>query len=410
MKLSLVLILCALSFSDVSFAQTECKNSVGSTQELLLCAEARSPEIESAQMELESAKAQVKAAGQWKNPQLSTETFRGNFGGERRVETDVSIGIPVEIGKISAREAVAQGGVLAAEAKLYETRAKIREQVLVKLHRLRQVLHEKSLVEDSILTFSKLIGQYSRRPALSPEQKVSASVFELSRSEYELRRSAAVNEILELNSFFLTTLALTSEQVRKALPESPKSWPSLKSERTNLQSPQQKILRAEVERANAELRLARSEAWPTLTLGPSLKMQTEGPRSDSLVGLNVSLPLPVFNVNGAAKSAALADVRLSETRRSLGLRAEDLKRQELLKVYSDSIDTLAKSLSHVDIEKRHADSDRLFLKGVVPSSLIIEAHRTSFELEKTRHERELKAIEALLEIYTIDGSILEKNL
>jgi hypothetical protein len=139
-------------------------------------------------------------------------------------------------------------------------------------------------------------------------------------------------------------------------------------------------------------------------------MVEESRTSDQLVGFNVSLPIPLFNANGAGRAAASAGVQAAESRRQFGLREQELQKEELLKVYEQSVKFLSTSLSHDEIERRHEDAEKLFMKGVVPSALVIEAHRTSYELERTRHERELKALEALLGLYAIEGTILENNL
>lgn len=406
--LSVMLFLCLASSG--AFAETKCA-SPSSYRDLIACAEARSPEVQSAQLEVDRSKALIDAAGQWQNPELSAETYQGKVGGQNQSETDISLGVPIELGgKISARKDVARGGLGLAEAKLYEARARVRSQVLLKLHRLRQVIHEQEVADEAIRTFGKLIGQYAKRPGLSPEQQISFSVYQLSKSDYELKRSSAVEEILGLDAFFKLNLGIGTEQVRSVLPASPKSWPKIGPLENVRPSPQQQILQAELDTAKAELSLAKSEAWPTLTVGPSFKMQKESGQSNNLMGINVSLPLPLFNLNGGARAAAAAGVKLNETRRELGLREQVLRREELLKVYDQSVQSITESLSHEEIEKRHRDAERLFAKGVVPSALVIEAHRTSFELEKTRHEREIRALEALLDLHTIDGNILEVNL
>lgn len=398
------------TFGSVAHAQTDCKD-FSSYQKILECAEARSPEIQSATLEWQQAKEQIRSSGQWRNPELGVESFSGKVGTENRSETDVSLAVPVELGgKISAREAIASGRSLEAEAKLFEARAKTRSSVLLKLHRLRQVLHEQEIVDEAISTFSKLVNQYSRRPALAPEQQISASVFQLSKGEYELKRTTTQDEILELGSYFQMTVGLRAEQIGKSLPQSPKTWPALDSAKGKGTSPKQRLLEAELNTANAELSSAKAEAWPTLNVGPSVKMLKESGRSDQMMGFNVSLPLPIFNLNGGAKAAAAAGVRLSDLRRQNGLKEQELKREQLARVYEQSVKTLMASISHHEIEKRHVEAEKLFTRGVVPSSLVIEAHRTSFELEKTRHERELKALEALLELYSINGNILEVKL
>lgn len=397
-------------FSSVARAQTDCKD-FSTYQKIIECAEVRSPEIQSATLEWQQSKEQIRSAGQWRNPELGVESFSGKVAGDNRSETDLTLAVPIELGgKISAREAVASGRALEAEAKLFEARAKTRSTVLLKLHRLRQVLHEQEIVDEAISTFSKLVSQYARRPALAPEQQISASVFQLSKGEYELKRTVTHDEILELDSFFRLTVGLNVDQVGKSLPQSPKTWPAFDGTKGKGQSPKQRLLEAELNTANAELSSARAETWPTLSVGPSVKMLKESGRSDQMMGFNVSLPLPLFNLNGGARAAAAAGVRVSDLRRQTGLKEQELKREELVRVYEQSVKTLGASISHHEIEKRHVEAEKLFTRGVVPSSLVIEAHRTSFELEKTRHERELKALEALLELYSINGNILEVKL
>lgn len=394
-----------------TYANAICKETLDSYQDIIACAEAKSPDVQSSKIEVERAATQIQVAGQWRNPDLSAETFQGRFGSESRSETDFSLSVPIELGgKISARTDVARRLVSVAEARLLETRAKVRSEVFLKLHRLRQVLHEQEIIDEAISTFSKLITQYSNRPTLSPEQRVSLSVYQLSRSDYDLKRSETVDEILALDAYFKFKVGLPIEQFKKILPESPKSWVSLKTENSKGLSPQRRIFEAELAAANAELSLARSEAWSTLSIGPSLKMLKEGGQSDSIFGLNIGFQLPLFNTNAGGKASASAGLRLAEARQNLGLREQDLRREQLLKTYEQSVRTLSTSLSHREIEKRHSDAERLFTRGIVPSALVIEAHRTSLDLEKTRHARELKALESLLDIHTIEGTILEVNL
>lgn len=401
-----LMILTATSFADAN----ACKPS-SPFQELLACAEAQAPEVQSAELELARAKAQVSAAGQLRNPEFALETFQGNINGEKREETDLSLGIPIELGgKISARTSAANAGVTLSEARLYQARAKVRSELVTKLHRLRQVLHEGQIAEEAIGTFSKLIQQFASRPALSPEQQLSSSVFRLSKGEYDLKRSATQDEILELDSYFRLHTGLGVDSLKSSLPQIYKTWPRVAAPTSAKASPEVRIQQSELDLALAELESAQSEAWPTLTIGPSMKVLNEAGAKNNLMGLNLSLPLPVFNTNGGGRAVGRAGVELSKTKQSFVLREQLLRRETAVKIYEQTVKSLETSISHEEIERRHVDAEKLFLKGVVPSALVIETHRTSFELEKVRHERELKAIETLLEIYTIDGTILENNL
>jgi cobalt-zinc-cadmium efflux system outer membrane protein len=382
----------------------ECTGLISSYKELLQCAEERSPEVAKARLELERAKTQVGVAGQWRNPELSVSTLHG----ESASEADLALGVPIELGgKISARLRVAESGVAKAELALFEVRANIRHALLLKLHRLRQLFHEQEVVDESIGTFSKLVAQYAARPKLSPEQEISVSVFRMSKSEYDLKMAELNDELSSISVFIKAHLGLSVEKVKSMLPPVPNSWPNVEKGINQSSSIRLKQTEAEVRAAESELALAKSEAWPTLVLGPTFKLQTEGGRSDRFYGVNLSLPLPLFNTNGAGQEAGKATVALAKAGRGYAVDELERRRDELVQIYERSVKILNLTISHQDIEKKHADVERLFFKGVVPSSLVIEAHRTFTELEKSRNERELRALEALFSIYVLDGKTPE---
>ena len=411
MVLKTLLILTALLRPNFSVAEERCQRQIASYQEAVRCAESRSPEVQKALLALERAKSQVPAAGQWRNPELSADSFHGTVASERSSETEISLGVPIELGgKISARTAVAEGGVAKAEAELFEARAKVRSAALLKLHRLRQLIHEQEVIDESISTFSKLVAQYSKRLKLSPEQEMTVAVFRMSKSEYDLKKAETFDELLSLDSYLKVALGTSIEALKQNLPASPKTWPKIDPNAAPTNSPRLKLAQAEVATAVAELTLAQSESWPTLTVGPSVKIQSAAGRSDQLYGFNLSFPLPVFNVNGHGRAAAAAGVKLAETGKSLALLEQEKLREELARTYQQSISVLASTLSHQEIEKKHHDIERLFLRGIVPSALVIEAHRTFVELEKSRNARELKALESLMTIYIFDGKTSEINL
>ena len=401
-----------LLFTGLSLsANTDCKEQLKSYLDLISCAEKRSPNIQSAELELKRSKEQIKASTQWRNPEISVQSVRGKLNSQTVSETDFSLGIPIELGgKISARSDLAESESSLAEALLFEAKAQIKTEVLLKLHRLRQLIHEQEIIDESISTFSKLVSQYAKRPSLSPEQQMNSAVFQMSKGDYELRKSESMDELLQLEAYFKLQLGLPLEALKKALPTPVSSWPQLKENSSARLSPAQRRLFAELDTAKAELSMAESEAWPTLTLGPSLKIQEDAGQKNNLIGFNVSLPLPLFNLNGSAKAAARAKVDLNLVQKDIGLTEQKLKKAELTQTYEQTIKVLKSSLSHDEIEKRHQQIERQFQKGVIPSSLVIEAHRTMLDLERSRHNRELKAVESFMMIHTINGTILEVQL
>lgn len=385
--------------------QPTCGLPFKNATDVLGCAENRSPEVQKALLELEQAKAQIGASEQWRNPELSIDSVSGSDG---KSETGVNLGIPIELGgKLDARRNVAKSGTTKAEATLYAAKTEVRSSVLLKLHRLRQLTHEQEVIDESIDTFTKLVKQYGQRFKLSPEQEISVTVFKMSKSEYELKKSELLAERNLLDAFFQTVIGVGLGELQSVVPKSPKTWPALPASGTSSESPKLKLTSAEIERAKAELSLAASEAWPTVVLGPSIKMQNESGRNNQLYGFNLSLPLPIFNANGKGKAAAASGLRVAETNHQLAQLDLQKTREQLAKTYQQSVTVLGTTVSHEEIEKKHDSIEKLFFRGVVPSSLVIEAHRTYVDLEKARNERELKTLEALFAIYAFDGKLLE---
>lgn len=393
-----------------SYAE-DCPATIRSVRDVLTCADTKAPEVQQARLELVEARLQVQARGQWRNPDVSVTSFSGRVAGSRQSETDFMLGIPVELGgKIAARKALGQAGVEQAQASLFASRAKVKAITMLNLHRLRQIKHELSIVDESIETFDKLNRQYGGRPRLSPEQQASASVYLFAKSQYDLRKSDLTDELAQLNAYFQVNVGVPEPQLNAALPPSPHAWPAVETESKTPDSPALRAALAGASVARANLDLARSEAWPTLSVGPSFRLQNQGGVSGNLLGFNIGLPLPVFNANGAGRAAAAAGVVASEAARDVQYLVATRELEQLTRVYVESVRLLRSTMRHEEIEKNHRAVEGLFTRGVVPSALVIEAHRSYLDLEVARNARERKAIETLFGIYTLKGTVLEEAL
>lgn len=404
----LIIAIGLLLFADSAGAEADCAGGFSQAAQVLDCAQARSLDVQRATADLARARAEVGVAGQWKNPELSANSVTGRVNGESASETDVALGIPLELGgKIAARTEAAEGRVARAEATLLETQLRVRATVILRLHRLRQILHEREVVDETIKTFQSLVKAYGRRAKLSPEQELSVTVFRMAASDSILKRADLEGEFSGLENFFQVALGTGAGSLQKILPPSPSAWPVIRPGPLEELSPRLRFLKADLASARADQRIAQSESWPTLMLGPSLKIQSEAGHSDQRYGFNLSFPIPVFNANGAGRAAAAQGVHWAETNQDLGRQSEAADRADWRRVYEQSVQALRETLSHPAIEKEHADVERLFARGLVPSALVIESHRTFVDLEKSRDQRELKALEAFYGVLILDGKTPE---
>jgi len=376
-------------------------------KQIIACAESRSPDVVRASLSVKEKTALTDVAAQFQNPELSVVSLTGEVDSEKRNETDVSLAFPIELGgKRSARKAIAGAEASKSELELFRAKAEIRKAVFLKLIRLRQIEGELDLVDESLQTFTKLVKQYESRPTLSPEQEVTLTVFKIAKGEYSFKRMEFEEELSSLEAFFKVTIGLGLESVKKALPPRIEKWPTARADNPDIKnSPLVSLYEADIQVAKGELSKAQSESWPTMNLGPSAKFSRESGRDFQQWGVNLSLPLPLLNVNGAGRAAASISVQAAEQKRDLAVQKLESERASLYKSYRKSVVALEETPNGHTLETKHKKVEGLFLRGLVPSSLVIEAHRSLVDFEKTRNEREMRAVESYLDIQVIDGDV-----
>lgn len=383
-----------------------------SAQDVVVCARENHPDVRRVGLRVERAKAQPAAVGQIPNPSMQVQSVYGSFGNEAQMQTQISLTQPLGLGgERSARVKEAEAKTSAAAGELRMSKADVTFQTVNYLHRLRQLLREKKIVEETLDTYRKLQRQYRARPALTPEQDVSLGTLEMAESDYFLKQAALLDEERKIAHFFHVSTGHSLEELSKVLPPVPKSWPEIAVvSDTNRPSPEVARLLSDKEVSVAELSIARAASWPDVRLGPMIMLDQEGDRKRNYFGFELDIPLPFFNLNGAGRAAASVGVAMSERAVDIQRREESHERNEQEQVYAAATRTLSLTPSVDKITQRHRVMEKQFLRGVVPSALILEAHRQLLELEKSRHERELTAIRALWTIYRIDGKILEETL
>lgn len=406
------LLLFAFAFcSATAWGKSICDN-VASYNDIVNCAERMSPDVLGSEAEANIKKGQVEASGQLLNPELSLQSTSGTLQSERRTETDVSLAFPIEIGgKRSARKQVAEAEFTRSGQELELKRSEVRKSVILKLIRLRQIYDEVASVEESRETFSKLIKQYQGRPALSPEQEVSLTVFKTARGDYNFKKIEYDEELGALASFFKVSTGLNLEQVKKVLPPKIDKWPALSGVAADPKaSPLLAVHDADVAVAQGELDQAKGEAWPTLMVGPSAKFTQEPGGDMQQWGVNLSMPLPVLSLNGGGKAAAAASVQAAQLKRDQWLEQIAERRLLLEKTYRATVESLNENPNGHELEQRHVKIENQFMRGLISSALVIEAHRSLVDYTKSRHGHEMKALEIYLDLQVIDGQKVELKL
>lgn len=376
-------------------------NSYG---ELVRCALGNSLEIQIAGRQNRAAMALEATARQWQNPELDVESVRKSGDSETSASLlfDISLG-----GKRSAGIDIAMAEVGKSQAQLELSAGQKKLELILAFYQLAHLEDEIKIEEESVATFTKIVSQFSKKPALSPEQQVSLAVFKMAVSDHEFRLVKLQSTEGEILQGLVSSTGIPKEIILKNLPMHKSSWPQIKTGINSEHSPQLRLAQSEVLVAKGQYSLAKAESWPELRIGPAIKTQKEGAMRDNFFGVALSLPIPILSWNGGGRSYGEQRLQQADLSLELAKRQNSALRDRLTKKYQSIVAAMKNAISEKSLDEKHEQLERLFFKGLVPSSLVIEAHRQLIELEQNKNSAERDALQALGEIYIIDNEFSE---
>jgi len=396
--------LVAISFN---FAQAQIENvcSINDYKSLVACAEKKSAEIKLSEQKITSTSKLEDAARQWDNPDLDLESvskdsdvseksatllFKVPLGGKRSARIDEA--------KAEHRKSVIENQLQIQSSRLALTLA---------FYRLSHLTKEIKIEQESVDTFNKIVKQYQGRKALSPDQDVSLEVFKMALSDHQFNlnklRSESEKIILELKA----VTGIDKDVILKHLPPAKSNWQKVESEENVLNSPQVQVAQAEVELSKSQNDRAKADTWPDLKIGPTIQESKSGNETEKLAGVSLSMPLPILSFNGGNRDYTKEKMRESQMSLELTKQKLNAYRKQLTEKYNSTVLILKSVIDSKTIASKHVKIEQQFFKGVVNSSLIIEAHRQLFDLESRRNEAELEALESLGQLLIIDNKFNE---
>lgn len=170
-----------------------------------------------------------------------------------------------------------------------------------------------------------------------------------------------------------------------------------------------RMRRVEVEQQGYEVRLARNERYPGVTVGPYLSQEKASDR-ETTVGLSVSLPLPVSNRTRAGVDVAEARRRQAETMVIVAQRELDRDVLTSAQAYATKVAEIRRWAPDSVQKFRDAAelADRHYRLGAVPIATYVELQNSYLEAVEGILETQKEAIEVGLKLQQITG--LELNL
>src|SRR5882724_665375 len=278
-----------------------------SLDQLVAEALARNPEVNVYSAEIAAAKGERRTAGEWQNPEASTESgakivrdYHGNTLGDGILWTLGATQTFEYPGRVTLRKAIANHQIALAELGLEGFRTALAARVRAAAFRAALGKTKAGTADEIAKRFDDLATVLSQRPAAGVAQEadvriIQASAIPLRRRPIEGQRELQ-NAIHELN------------QLRGARVDSPLAIPDLDLTLRPLPSVATLLFTArernydvrtrvlELEQQGYKIRLALNERWPAVRVGPFAHNE-RADANEYQFGISASLPLPLWNMN-----------------------------------------------------------------------------------------------------------------
>jgi cobalt-zinc-cadmium efflux system outer membrane protein len=376
---------------------------------------ARHPEIAFYAAEIDAAKAGRRSAAAPADPELALELGRkrardpaGVLAGEGTAWT-VSLAQTFEWpGRLALRKAIANHEVELAELGLARFRSGLASRARVLAFGLYAANARAAAVREVADRFAALKEVFLAREPAGITPQLETRVIEA--AELVLQRRATEADValhgalLELNQ--LRGAAVDAPLRIAAFPlqfnEAPLSAELLASARER--NFDFRIRRVELEQQGLEVRLARHERQPAVTVRPYVARESAGER-ETTVGLGVSLPLPVGPRSGAAAEAAESRRRQAEA--GLFAAQRELERDVLTAAhaFATRVAELRRWADNSADKFREAAAlaDRHYRLGAVPIATYVELQHSYLEAVEARFETQRETLEAGLRLQLLTG-------
>jgi len=289
---------------------------------------ANNGELKALRAEMEVARAAQERAVLFPNPTLELSGDTGALTGSSD-ESVVSIGLSQEFltgGKRAKRLEAAERGVEAAHWQLADRERLLALEVKTACADLLLAQQRLDLAKQAEELNGRLLEMARERFAAGdiPELEVNLARVEVARSQG--KRIVAERELVPVRARLATLLGLEpGEEAAVIAPTDEKPFTAGVADlvtRARENRPDLKALTADLAKGGVEVELADAERLPNVTIGLGYTHEqsvdatgtTEKKTRDNLLGVRISIPIPVFDRNQAGIRAAQARKQSAENR------------------------------------------------------------------------------------------------
>ena len=373
----------------------------------------RNPELKFYQAEIAAAQAGRKTAGLLANPELSggvgQKTVRGPGLNAEGIAWSVSIAQPFEWpGRIGLRKAIANRDVELAELGLERFRVALAARVRTLAFGLFAAQEKAAAAREVADRFRDLREVLVQRDPAGLTPLLETRVIEATELTMQRKASEATlatqAALLELNQLRGVTpdagLSVGQTHLVFRPPEDKETLMALAG--TN--NFELRVRAAELAQQGFRVELAKNERYPSISVGPMISEERAGDR-ERVIGVGLSLPLPLWNRNTGNIEAARARQAQAET--SLYVTQREMERRviEAALTYESKLREMAKWRPDSAQHFRDAAelADRHYRLGAVPIATYVELQEKYLEAVEGLLDTRKEALEAAQHLERLTG-------
>ncbi len=404
-RILLIPILALIGFK----AQATC--NLSTPNDILELIKMNHPDILINASKLDVYKASIDVAKQRVNPKLELQGTTGDTAEGKSDKASISIEHVFELGgKRDSRVEVATRIFEASNAIAKNGNERTLIDVVMKLYRLRQVYELIPLHEEVYSSLQTILKAKNGRRNLSPEEQVEKETLELVINDQSLEISELVSEKDNLIRHLSFYTGKNCDVSLKNLPSDVNLDETFSNIDNSNNYSKLHAAKIGVELAKSKLEFERSLGHSDLSIGPIYEYESIDSQKNHAIGVSLTMDLPIFSTNsGGQEKAAKAIVVANRNLKSIKFESRlDLK--SWVKKYEKFKKSLKSVTNKKTLDRKHHRIDSLFKRGIISTALVIEAHRQLMEFSKKRFVFELGAVEAMWNIYMLNGSIQNKKL
>lgn len=377
---------------------------INKAADVIACAIKNHPNVVQAEAQVPIASINKELSSRWLNPELEGGAGYTREADESGLIGEIAVMQTIEtLTKRNARRTQADAEYDLAFAASAEQREQAAVQTLSILNRLRQIDRERYMLDETIKIFSAVIKRYKARPALSPEDRVTADLFGFVLTNHRIEKNQLDGEEKELAGNLKTILARDIPALQKFFLYSPKVWPKIGADNVENSAVLTRE-QANITQARAAYLEAQSSSFSGFRIGPYIQTKPGEFGKIETGGVKFTIPIPIYS---SAKPAQAWRMAVSAAESGYEAKKRELENSidNLKSKYALGIAALG-SYNVKEIEKHQARTKKLFGDGRVSGALLIESYRQMLDNVRIYHQYEMETLQALWRIYILQGKLL----